>query len=173
VAPAFSPDGKKVAFAWNGEKRDNFDIYVKRIGSAEAHRLTTDPGIDDFPAWSPDGREIAFVRVPRESVTGAIHVISPLGGSDRKLSDQTVARGRLSWSPDGQWLATAAYYYANEAGSDIRGIRLIEASSGAVRSITTPTGSTYHTFPAFSPDGRHLAYLSCIGRYSCQIDSSG
>ena len=35
--------------------------------------------------------------------------------------------------------------------------------------MTTPTGSTYHTFPAFSPDGRHLAYLSCVGRYSCQV----
>ena len=167
--PTFSPDGDQIAFVWNEGKGDNTDIYVKMIGSTEAHRLTTDPARDDFPAWSPDGRQIAFVRIP-SGFTGAIHVISPLGGSDRKLSDQTGAQGRLSWSPDGRWLATAAYYYANDAGSDIRGIRLIDSSSGAVRPITSPTGSTYHTFPAFSPDGRHLAYLSCIGRYSCQID---
>ena len=32
--PSFSPDGNKVAFVWNGEKEDNYDIYVKQIGSA-------------------------------------------------------------------------------------------------------------------------------------------
>ena len=168
--PTFSPDGDQIAFTWNGGRGDNTDIYVKMVGSAEARRLTTDPAIDDFPAWSPDGRQIAFVRIPSGSVTGAIHLVSPLGGSDRKLSDQTVARGRPSWSPDGRWLVTGAYYYANDAGSDIRGIRLVDSSSGAVRSITSPTGSTFHSFPAFSPDGRHLAYLSCVGRMSCRVD---
>jgi hypothetical protein len=31
ITPAFSPDGKQVAFAWDGEKGDNFDIYVKLV----------------------------------------------------------------------------------------------------------------------------------------------
>ena len=44
--PTFSPDGDQVAFAWNGEKADNFDIYVKIIGSSEVRRLTVDPGSD-------------------------------------------------------------------------------------------------------------------------------
>ena len=64
----------------------------------EARRLTTDPATDMWPAWSPDGRQIAFVRLSTGSATGTIHVISPLGGADRKLSDQPVtpvrSRGR-------------------------------------------------------------------------------
>ena len=59
---SFSPDGNQVAFAWNGEKADNWDIYVKLIGANQHLRLTTHPARDTWPAWSPDGRRIAFSR---------------------------------------------------------------------------------------------------------------
>ncbi|MGC2185531.1 MAG: protein kinase [Terriglobales bacterium] len=61
--PSFSPDGNQIAFTWDGEKRENADIYVKLIGtSSPPLRLTTDPAADFSPAWSPDGRFIAFLR---------------------------------------------------------------------------------------------------------------
>src|SRR5271169_923499 len=61
--PSFSPDGNQVAFTWDGEKRDNDDIYVRLIGTAGPPlRLTTEPARDHSPAWSPDGRFIAVVR---------------------------------------------------------------------------------------------------------------
>jgi serine/threonine protein kinase len=72
--PSFSPDGNQVVFAWNGEKQDNWDIYVKVVGSGVPLRLTVDPATDRFPAWSADGRYIAFQR------GNAIFLISPLGG---------------------------------------------------------------------------------------------
>jgi len=168
--PTFSPDGNQVAFSWDGEKSDNRDLYIKIVGSAEARRLTTDPALDRFPSWSPDGRQIAFIRTLREGDPGTIHVVSPLGGFDRKVSDQPVAGGRLSWSPDGRWLATASTANANTPRSEIRGIHFIGVSDGEVRSITSPSGATYHSDPAFSPDGRRLAYASCRTDISCQID---
>jgi len=62
--PAFSPDGNQVAFTWNGEKPDNYDIYLQQIGSGGPHRLTTAPTFEYNPAFSPDGRWIAFLRRP-------------------------------------------------------------------------------------------------------------
>src|SRR5262245_3090863 len=76
--PTFSPDGNQVAFSWNGEKQDNFDIWVKLIGSATQLRLTTAPEADTCPAWSPDGRSIAFIR---EGTRGKnlVYLVSALG----------------------------------------------------------------------------------------------
>ncbi len=49
AAASFSPDGNQVAFSWNGDKQDNFDIYVKLIGSGNQLRLTTAPEADTIP----------------------------------------------------------------------------------------------------------------------------
>ena len=62
-SPTFSPDGDRVAFVWNGEKKDNFDIYVKIVGSSEVRRLTTDPEPDLAQAGRrTDGRSRTCVR---------------------------------------------------------------------------------------------------------------
>src|SRR5262245_13981575 len=60
--PAFSPDGKQLAFIWDGEKGDNPDVYVKLLGVGAPLRLTTDPSVEHCPVWSPDGQYIAFMR---------------------------------------------------------------------------------------------------------------
>ena len=62
LCPAFSPDGKQLAFSWNGAKADNFDIYVQQIGSGQPHRLTESATLDWNPVFSPDGSWIAFLR---------------------------------------------------------------------------------------------------------------
>ena len=63
LEPALSPAGNLVAFAWDGPKEDNFDIYVRSIDGRSHLQLTTDPSPDHAPAWSPDGQRIAFIRV--------------------------------------------------------------------------------------------------------------
>ena len=78
LQPTFSPDGSQVAFIWNGENQDNFDVYVKVIGSAEPRRLTFDPASDGSPSWSPDGRRIAFLRELPGGLA-EIRLISPTG----------------------------------------------------------------------------------------------
>jgi eukaryotic-like serine/threonine-protein kinase len=177
LSPTFSPDGTQVAFAWNGEKEDNFDIYVKLVGaSGPPLRLTTDPASDTFPAWSPDGRQIAFRRMPRPGAdgwkyyassrlpAGTVMVMPALGGPERKVAD--VPRSlcpSLSWTPDGRWLATSA---TDSRGDN--GIFLLPLEQGERKRLTSnPTSGDL--CPALSPDGHFLAYAACSSEYSCAI----
>ena len=169
--PTFSPDGDQVAFSWAGERSDNLDIYVKMIGSSEMHRLTTDPAPDFDPSWSPDGRQIAFMRPSDEGTS--IYLVSPLGGgSDRKLTSFPVPIfAQLSWSPDGHWLAVP-HYPAREGKEEGGGIYLIPVGGGEPRPITRAPPLGDDEAPAFSPDGRRLAYASCASAFglgSCDV----
>jgi DNA-binding winged helix-turn-helix (wHTH) protein len=55
-SPSLSPDGKQLAFAWNGGNGPFFSIYLKLIGNEEPLRLTKQESVDYNPVWSPDGR---------------------------------------------------------------------------------------------------------------------
>jgi serine/threonine protein kinase len=72
--PTFSPDGNEVAFAWNGEKQDNLDIYRKLIGPGPPLRLTQHPAADFGPAWST-GRPLDRIPpgAPRRASRSANH----------------------------------------------------------------------------------------------------
>jgi Tol biopolymer transport system component/predicted Ser/Thr protein kinase len=162
--PTFSPGGNQVAFSWNGDKQDNFDIYVKMIGAGPPLRLTTDPADDFSPAWSPDGRSIAFIRrLPGGRV--AVMLVSPLGGPERKLAETADATsatwdfsGSLCWSPDSRYLAVPDKSSANEP----LGLFLLSIETGEKRRLTTPPPTILgDSGPAFSPDGRMLAFTRC------------
>jgi Tol biopolymer transport system component/DNA-binding winged helix-turn-helix (wHTH) protein len=154
--PAFSPDGEQVAFASSGEKSDNWDIYVALIGAPEIRRLTTDPAVDAVPRWSPDGRHIAFLRIVGQTLR--IHITSPLGGPDLKVNDFPVTSG-VSWSPDSRFIV-AGLDEQSAAGAPA-GIYVIPLDGGERRAVTQPAHPNYDNWPAFSPDGHHLAYVSC------------
>ncbi len=165
-AGSFSPDGTQIAYASAGDDGGNWDIWLKIVGEAEARRLTTDPAAEGYPAWSPDGTQIAFLRYYGAAMrgfsvyaTGAIHIVSPLGGPARRLSDFP-ARLQLSWSPDGRWLAAAKAPSGNDPPG---GIHLISGANGELRALTLPKPRAYDLSPSFSPDGKTLAYASCEG----------
>src|SRR5215475_5611129 len=86
---AFSPDNRQVAFAWNGENKDNYDIYVKASGSDIPTRLTTDHATDLSPVWSPDGRRIAFLR-SLGRCHAAVMMIPVTGGPEVKIAETDI-----------------------------------------------------------------------------------
>jgi serine/threonine protein kinase len=157
--PAFSPDGSQVAFVWDGERRNNQDVYVKLLDSPTALRLTSDPAPDAFPAWSPDGTQVAFVK---QGEASGIYSISPLGGSEHKIANFLSAPSPPSWSPDGKFLAAAkAFLPQPEPGAGV--VYLISVADGSSRPLLVPPSGRWYKGAAFSPDGRKLAYSSCTG----------
>lgn len=162
--PTFSPDGRQVAFTWNGERQNNFDIYVKLINSSSAPlRLTTSEQIDYSPAWSPDGEWIAFCR-GSDTGGGAIWMVPALGGAERRLADLKAPGSpwnrALAWTPDSKKLVVAAPF---ESGERL-GLQLVDVNTGAIKTITRPPGSDEDMYPAVSPDGRFIAFTRDIGR---------
>jgi Tol biopolymer transport system component/serine/threonine protein kinase len=163
----FSPDGNQIAFAWDGEKEDNWDIYVKLIGVEKPLRLTTDPGEDSSPAWSPDGRYIAFHRhTERED---GIYVVPALGGPERRLHTQSPGGGwgpeTLDWSPDGKYLA----YVDRRPDQQPPTIFLLAVDNpDDKRSLTTSAGQAEDYYPRFSPDGKTVAFVRAFTASSAE-----
>lgn len=173
IMPAFSPDATQVAFAWNGEKQNNVDIYVKVVGEERPLQLTSDPATDWFPAWSPDGRQIAFSRM---NGARGIYLVSPLGGSERKLTGLVTA-SRPSWSSDSKFLLAAQRYTEGKPELGDGSLFLIPVATGGdpYQILAAPPGKWFRD-PAFAPDGRSLAFLSCTGaaaRPSCTLQVVG
>ena len=96
-APAFAPDGKRIAFARLGA-----GIFSMNLDGTGLRRLTSN-GRDVRPAWSPDGKEIAFLRPAANG--WRVYVMSASGAGERRLRLAPSA-GRPSWPDRGLVIPT-------------------------------------------------------------------
>ncbi|HXS97550.1 MAG TPA: protein kinase [Candidatus Limnocylindrales bacterium] len=153
--PALSPDGRKVAFSWS-RSGQRHAIFVRDVESAQAVTQLTEGADDDWgPAWSPDGRKIAFRR---HGPQWEIDSVPASGGLPAVLAEisppnqQTLPQ--LAWSRDGKWIVAPDGKWSNAQ------LYLFNVASGERRALTHNEDGIDHA-PAFSPDGRRLAYASC------------
>ncbi len=159
IFPVLSVDGNSVAFAWNGERQDNYDIYQQLVGAGSPLRLTTDPADDMNPAWSPDARFIAFIRrIDRTRI--AVLTVPALGGAARRLAELNVRLAfnnpitDLVWTPAGKYLLVSGGVRPEDAGD----LQRINVASGDITTIQkAPPGKEGWSPLALSPDGRRLA----------------
>ncbi len=97
--PAWSPDGKRIAFRrMLGES--NSEVFLANADGSEAHNLTNDPAFDGWPAWSPDGTKIAFASNRRGSYE--IYVMDPDGSGVRKVANNEGRATAPQWTKDGK-----------------------------------------------------------------------
>jgi TolB protein len=151
--PVFSPDGKQIAFM--SARDGNTEIYVANVDGSGVRRLTNHPAADSTPTWSPSGSQIAFTS----DRTGKpqIYIINAADGSNlRRLTTAESEADRPTWCSAFDEIAFSAR--TSSSGFDIK---VYDFSSGQTKQITFGEGT--NESPAYSPNGRHLAFTSTRG----------
>ena len=146
---AFSPDGTRLAFVSNRD--GNNEIYVMNVDGSGVRRLTNHPAADAVPTWSPTGAQIAFTS--DRGGTPQVYVMSATDGSSlRKISSESWA-DRATWAPAPY--NEIAFAAQSGPGYDIK---VFDLSTGMTNRLTFGEGS--NESPAYSPNGRHIAFMS-------------
>ncbi len=146
--PAVSPDGKMLAFSWQG------DIWVSSIEGGKSTRLTVHPAEDTMPKWTKDGRHIIFSST--RSGNADVYMMTTDGNELKRLTFESSTEYPQAVSPDGQYV----FGYTNAFGRldlfkvSIRGGDLI-------RLTEHPLEMEY--YPSISPDGKYVLYNTSGG----------
>jgi dipeptidyl aminopeptidase/acylaminoacyl peptidase len=185
-----SPNGRLVAFTVTclDEEADDYRSAIW-LGSADGttppRRFTGGVSKDRAPRWSPDSTRLAFLS-DRTGGKAQIYLVNILGGEARQLTTIPQGAGAPVWSPDGTRLATVVQMGGEPPGSEQdkartpparlitrlkyrangegfvydrrRHLFIVDAVSGETRQITD--GDWDDSQPAWSPDGRRLAFVS-------------
>jgi serine/threonine protein kinase len=167
--PAWSRDGKYIAFSSNRRDAGRSDIYVANADGSNLHMLIPSSRhvVDFNPAWSPDGKQIAFSSDRGGDMRQFdVFVVNIDGSNLRKLTKLEpgieVHATDPTWSPDGKWIA----FVLNRDGNT--DIYVMDTNGASVHPLTN--NAVQDTWPRWSPDGKHIAFYSNrSGRYGIHV----
>ncbi len=172
---SWSPNGTKIAFASNRKAYSKplsdamkerlatdpsyfMDLYIMDADGRNVRQLTDVPGYDGGPFFSPDGTRLCWRRFSVDGVTAEIMTMK-IDGSDVRVLTKL---GHMSWAPyyhpSGRYLifATNVHGFANFE------LYLVDVEGGKEPVRVTYTNG-FDGLPAFSPDGRQLAWTTNRG----------
>ncbi len=167
--PAWSPDGREIAFSDGSfarpSERGNYPspLLVMRLDTGETRQATAADASQ--PAWSPHGVRIAYWGIHRGGQRD-IWTVGARGGEPVGVTNDPALDWNPVWSPDGRHL----YFASNRGGSmNLWRVPIDEATGrllGPPEPVTTP--ATYSGYLSFSRDGRSLAYAQVVDQINLQ-----
>jgi dipeptidyl aminopeptidase/acylaminoacyl peptidase len=143
ATPAWSPDGRRLAYIRVDNGHETSELWVVRADGSALHGLSIVHAAQS-PSWSPDGRWIAYVG------DGGLSEVLADGSGKRLLLRRDVSSP--TWSPDGSRLA-----YVERRGGTVS-TSLLDVRTGAIHVVEHHRGSPGPI--AWSPDARWLAYTT-------------
>ena len=147
--PAWSPDGKNVAYF--SDRTGEYELYIcPGDGEGDERQVTTDGAVFRYgPRWSPDSKKIAF-----SDKTGSLFIVDIEEGEPKFVDkDQWSRLSHYSWSPDSRWLI-----YSKDMPNQNGAIMIYDTKAEKVRQVT----SDYYddSNPVFDSEGKYLFFSS-------------
>ena len=163
--PRISPDGEMFAYMKSGDRTDELDIFLRRIGSTNERQLTSDPGPDAYPAWTPDGQSIVFVSAEGNNSCG-IFEKPVLEGPRIYLGDCYSSPGRLDVHPITRDIVFSS---SQNQGSPRRLFLLSRGDSQSIPLTSPPDNGSGDNDPVFSPDGSYIVFRRSLGNGNLEL----
>jgi TolB protein len=160
--PSFSPDGKRMVYITVIDGREQ--LFVMNADGSGSMQITRDDADHEDPAWSPDGKTIASVYIKGKAEV--IYLMNVEGSDMRQLTPDNVRTIHPNWSPDGSKLA---YCTDDDLAPPRKNDADILVIDIATRKINTLITGGVNTYPAWSPDGKHIAFRRMLGEMNSEV----
>lgn len=128
------------------------DLWAVPVTTRQPIRITNDPADERDPAWSPDGTKLAYAS--NRDGNWELYIYDLLTGQTRRMTFNLAYEGAPSWSPDSNWLVYETYQNRN---LDVYVLPVTDVNA-SLQPITTDSAADLR--PAWSPDGRQIAFTS-------------
>ena len=147
MSPAWSPDGKKIAYVSFEDRNSN--IYIQDILSGQRTRVAANQGINSAPDWSPDGSRLA-VTLSKDG-NPEIYIIHLASQALQRITYNNAIDTEPNWSRDGRRLA-----FTSDRGGSPQ-IYTVDILSGRTERLTFD--GPYNARPRYAPDGKAMAMI--------------